>query len=316
MVLPIALTLSPGVDVQKTLLQNERGLSVSNLIRHKNGLIQKLGGCQKLCLTPAAATVDALFAWADLDGNPYLAVGTDQRLEVYFAGALYDISPWAQVDNLTTPFATQVGSSIVTVTDAGYGPQPNQWINIVNATYVGGIFLQGLYQIISVGGGTYTFDSGTIATSTVLAGGAVVHLATTNTSSTVAVTLGAYAFTNTQDLTIGVSTTVGGLALFGMYEVDVVGASYSIDAGAAATSTASGYENSGHTRIAYLIPLPIEDAGVGAYGAGAYGAGLYGSGQSSLSVTLVQWFLDKWGENLVAAYATGTIYQWVPPVAP
>ena len=46
--LPVALAISPGVNVQRTPLQNEGGISYSNLIRFKEGLIQKQGGCQRL----------------------------------------------------------------------------------------------------------------------------------------------------------------------------------------------------------------------------------------------------------------------------
>lgn len=318
MTLSIALQISPGVDTQKTPLQNERGISQSNLVRFKNGLIQKLGGCQKICTQTVAGIARALFAWADLTGIDYLAIGTNQRLEILLFGQLSDITPWVHTSNLTAAFSTTVGSSIVTVDDAGFTPEPDSWVEIVNATYVGGIFLQGVYQVITANAPNYTFDSGTLANATVAGGGDVVSFTTTNTSPLVTITLGAYVFFDTQDLVIAVSTTVGGIAFFKDYSVDVLpGPVYQITAQTAATSAATGSENGGQTRIAYLQQLPIESLPPGAYGAGPYGAGPYGMGGATTNgVNLVEWTLDKWGQNLVAAYKTGMIYQWVPPVAP
>jgi hypothetical protein len=315
--LPIALQIAPGIDTQGTALQNEKKIIAGNLVRFKNGYIQKLGGCQKICAQTVAGTARALFAWADLSGNGYLAIGTNQRLEILYQGILSDITPITFTSNLTTPFTTTAGSSIVTVDDAGYNPNPGDWINIVNATFIDGMFLQGYYQVLTSSAPNYTFDSGTPGIAGVSGGGAVVQFTTTNTSDLVTITLGTYAFFNTQDLTIGVSTTVGGITLFGLYQVAVSsGPVYKITASAAATSGASAYENSDQTQIAYLLPLPEDTVSSGAYGAGPYGAGPYGTGGSGSGENdQVQWTLDNWGEDLVAAYKTGTIYEWVPPVA-
>lgn len=305
------------MDTQKTLLQNERGISVSNLIRIKNGLIQKLGGCQKLCTTPVEGAARAAFAWADLEGNPYLAIGTTELLYLYYAGVLNNITPVTATSNLTNGFSTVMGSSIVTVDDIGQSPSVGNWINIVNATYIGGVFLQGPYQVLTASAPNYTIDSGIIASSTVNSGGTTVDFTTTMGQQAVAITLGAYAFFNTQDLTIGVSTTVGGVTLFGQYEVTVTaGPTYSITANGTASSSTSAFENTGETRVQYFLALPTDTIGIGSYGSGLYGDGLYGVGSATINSTdQVQWSLDKWGENLVAAYRTGTIYQWVPPVA-
>lgn len=316
--IPIALQISPGVNSQNTPLQNERAISQSNLVRFKNGLIQKLGGCQKICTQTITGIARALFAWQDLEGIDYLAIGTNQRLELLLNGQLSDITPWVHTSNLSTPFSTTMGSSIITVDDGTFTPEPGSWVDIVNATYVGGVLLQGIYQVLTANAPDYTFDSGTIASSAVSGGGAVVSFTTTNTSNLVDITLGTYAFYNTQDLLISVSTTVGGIDFLGDYLVTVLsGPIYQITAQTAATSGATASENGGQTRVAYLQQLPIETLAPGTYGSGPYGSGPYGIGGSTTTgVELVEWTLDKWGEDLVAAYKGGTIYQWVPPVAP
>jgi hypothetical protein len=44
-IIPFSLALKPGVSTQSTALQTGAGVNMSNLIRHKMGQIQKLGGC-------------------------------------------------------------------------------------------------------------------------------------------------------------------------------------------------------------------------------------------------------------------------------
>lgn len=313
--LPIALTLKPGVDTQRTPLQVGQGLTSSNLIRHRNGLIQKLAGCTRLSNTTFVGQARALLPWQDLIGNTYLAIGTNGVLQLYSGGQITTISPIAHTSNLTSPFSTTAGSSVVTIADGGFGPSLDSYIYIQNLTYVGGLLLQGLYQVASTGAGSYTINAGSPATST-SSSSAVLHFSTTSGSSTVKITLGTYTFLNGQTVTVGVSTAVGGLTFLGNYAVAVSGGNFDIVGGGNATSTTSGSENGGQTQINYLLALPDESLPVGSYGFGPYGFGPYGYGQqASGQINLVEWSLDKWGQNLVACYKGSTVYQWVPPVA-
>lgn len=313
--LPITLELRPGVDTQKTFLQNAGGVSESNLIRHKNGLIQKTGGCTKLSADTFIGTARAMFGWADLFGNPYLAIGTNELLEVESNGNITNITPITQTDNLTNSLAVTMGSSIVTVTDPGFDAPEGSWIFIETATYIGGIFLQGLYQVLVSTFPTFTFDSGTLATSNVGAGGTTATYTTTLGQSQVQVTLGAYTFFNGQNWTVGVSTSVGGITLFGNdYTVTVPGDT--IDGDTLATSGTSAVENGGAVRIAYLQQVPEEVFPTGAYGAGPYGSGPYNVGGTSSGINITQWSLDQWGGDLVCCFEGSTVYLWTPPVAP
>ena len=56
-----------------------------------------------------------MFPFVDLDGNHYVAIGTDKLLLLYFEGQLYDITPLdTQITNAT--IQTFSGSSLVTIT--------------------------------------------------------------------------------------------------------------------------------------------------------------------------------------------------------
>ncbi len=270
-----SLAVRPGVDTQKTPLQQEGGISDSQLIRHVNGLIQKLPGCVRLTSQTFAGIARDLFAWADLSGNTYLAIGTNQLLQLFSAGNLTTISPTTSTSNLAAPFSTVNGAATGTGNDGGYTPTVGQWIQIVNATYIGGLYLQGLYRVLTVAAPNYTIDAGARATSTVVLGGAVILYSTTNTLPAVTITIGAYVFFNHQTFTAGVSTVVGGLTFLGDFDVVVTaGPVFTITGPGNATSTTTGSENGGNTRIRYLLALPAEQTVPGAYGAGPYGSGL------------------------------------------
>lgn len=314
----ISLKFQPGVNIQSTPLQTQLGLQASNLIRHKLGQIQKYAGCLRLSNDTFIGTARALLPWADLRGAGYIGIGTNELLEVYSDGSIYPITPISATSDLLTPFTTVAGSSIVTIADGAYVPAVGQWIEIQNAAYVDGIFLQGVYKILTVGVGNYTIDAGQNAIAGVAGAGSVVVFSTTNTLTSVTITLGAYVFPDQFDLLVGVSTAVGGITFFGDYTVTVtVGPVNTITAAVAAGATTTGAENGGNVRVNYLLLLPTEDATSGTYGTGLYGSGLYGTATASvLSPPQVRWTLAQWGQNLLAAYATGTIYQWVPPVTP
>ena len=90
-----------------------------------------------------------------------------------------------------------------------------------------------------------------------------------------------------------------------------------LDVGVVAASTE--VNGGGDTDLAFLLPSGRQSTGV-AYG---YGAGSYGThgatvtdgygdprGGTLLSVSLRQWSLDNWGEDLIAVLRGGAAYHW------
>ena len=149
MLLP--LTVKPGVDVQQTPLLAEAAWVSSNLIRFKDGMLQKLGGWAQLIAQQLVGTCRGMCSWEDFNSVQYLAMGTEQRLTAYTYGGLYDITPIQQTDNLSSALATVNGSNIISVTDASYQPNAGDWVSFLNPMYVNGVNLQGLYLVQSGG---------------------------------------------------------------------------------------------------------------------------------------------------------------------
>lgn len=171
-----SLQFTPGLNAQFTPTLNRAGWSASNLIRwpaSNDGLPEVVGGWQYF-LSPVVqldGRPSGLHSWATLTATPVLAAGTNERLYVCEGGAPYDITPIVHTSNLSGPFDTMSGSPIVTVADGGYTPEVGQSFIVSGSTTVGGLTMNGEWVVATVGVGTFTFDAGTNAGSTVSGGG-------------------------------------------------------------------------------------------------------------------------------------------------
>lgn len=338
------LTLKPGVDLIQSPSLNEAQLSLSNLIRYYGGMVQKLGGWLQLTAQIFVGTCRGIHGWADIIGNAYLAIGTDQRLEVLIGGTLYDITPLAETTNPAVSFSTTVGSSTVQINDPGYSPNVDDWINLKTQVAVGGLILFGYYQVTSIidasdytvtaagsgaavgGYGTGPYGMGLYGTpnlgnasGNVTNSGSVAVYTTISGQAAVNVLLDNHGFVMGSIYDAAVSTGVGGLAIFGNYSVtSVVDANnFVITASTPATANATVAQNGGNARIQYLLASgEAEDTFLLGYGVGLYGAGLYGQANGSGGASLVplrQWSLDNFGQDLIASPSNGAIYYWQPP---
>jgi hypothetical protein len=313
------IILRPGINTVATQTLNEGGYSKSNLIRWRTGLVEKIGGWIKLCQTAVNGVARGLHAFTDLSGFNYLAIGTNSNLEILSSGTLYDITPLVHTSNITPEFTTSSGSNSVKIHDTTYSPDVGDYINIYIPVSVGGIVLYGLYPVItSVDSTHYTINASSNATANVTNGGAVPLFSTTNTSATVQVTLNNHGLMVNSTFPVEVSTTVATVVINGTYLVtSIVDANnFDIVANSSANATTTGSENSGNARILYLLPAgPVSDTVLTGWGAGGYGLGAYGIGATSGTAVdpLRNWFLDNFGENLLAVPTNGSLYQWVPP---
>lgn len=316
---PHPLVFPPGVNVMATPGLLEAGWSQSSLIRFKNGLLQKLGGSTALNTQPFVGVCRGVGCWSDLTGIGYIAVGTTERLQVLAQGVLSDITPAVRTASLSAPFTTTAGSSVVSVADSGSSAVAGDWINIENAAYVDGLFLQGFYQVLGTIAGGYQFDAGAKAIAGVSGGGAALSFTTTTSSHTVTVTLGAYTFTSGQNLLAWFATAVGGTTVGpANYAISVSGGTATIQVPIAATSGATVSENGGDISIAYLLPTAVESGtGTAAFGNGPFGLGPFGvaSGAPPFGGWLRQWSMDNWGEDLIAGPVSGEMFTWTPPPA-
>lgn len=112
--------------------------------------------------------------WKDLEDQQWAAIGTDKKLYVVNNGQLFDITPVRATAILTNPFATTILTNIVTVTDVAHGAQDGDYVRFSGATAVGGLTMNGEFEIQSIiDADNYTVFATSFATSTTTGGGTV-----------------------------------------------------------------------------------------------------------------------------------------------
>lgn len=325
-----SVKIRPGLDQNETPALNETGFSSSNLIRFiydrvQGGLVQKLGGWTKFYPNPMPAVVRALWAWEDTNALSHLAVGTQNittssQLSVITNGVQTVITPQYKVQDIAPSVSTTAGSDIATITDTSTtGITDYDTVFIETHISIGGLILFGLYQTYQSTSTKYLVISrdalgNPLAAPSSSTSAAVALFNVTSASNVVTVTLANHGFSVGDTYPILVSTTVGGVVLYGNYTVVSVPSSstFTINANTNATSTTSGSINGGNARYVYSFGVGAFDSGAG-YGEGTYGQ--YGYGGSNVPTALgtgipaTDWSLDNWGQVLVACPVNGTIYQ-------
>ncbi len=316
----VGLKLRPSVDVEKTYALNEAGISASNLIRFKSGLVEKLGGWDRFYQFNVGGVPKDIHPWADLNAVSHLAIGTTTELDVITDGSLSVITPQTLISDFAPDFSTIINTSTVTVDDPNIADVTTYDSIFFNTPIsVGGLILQGVYPIDSIGGTTtYTITDDQAATATVANGGAVPEFVTATASSIVTVNFDDHGLSVGSTFTFPIATAVGGVTIQGTYSVlTVPGAnSFTISANTSATSNDTQSMNGGNAEIVYYIALgpaaPGVGFGVGPFGAGGFGSGIVSPSQTGTPITALNWSLDNWGEILLACPKNGGIYQWSP----
>jgi len=207
--------------------------------------------------------------------------------------------------------------------------------NTSTNTVAGSFVVGNTYQIVSVGSTDFTLIGaaantvGVIFNATGVGSGsgtarlvAEYAFATTNGSSIVTTYFDNHGLTVGGSFYVGVSTTVGGIPLFGLYTVLSITSTsiFTFSAANSATSTVgpttSTVINSGLIRSNFYVAIGPQPVGTG-FGVGGYGTGGFGIGTTQPSVpgtpiTATDWTLDNFGQDLIACPAGGAIYYWDP----
>ena len=146
----------PGIDKQDTTAGAENRWIDSDNVRFRYGLPEKVGGWSSLISDTITGVARKLHAFVDLDGNRYVAIGTDKFLLIYFEGELHDVTPLMATLGSTT-IATTDGSAVCTLTTStSHGREPGDIVLLDNVTLPGGTgysasdFEDKLFQVTSV----------------------------------------------------------------------------------------------------------------------------------------------------------------------
>jgi hypothetical protein len=169
----------PGIDKQDTTSGAENRWVDCDNTRFRYGLPEKVGGWSSLVTDTIVGVARRQFAFVDLDGNRYVAIGTDKFLIIYFEGQLYDITPLKTTLSSCT-IATTNNSAICSITKSNHGLSAGDIVLLDNVTlpvgtgYSNSDFEDKLFQVTSVtSSSVFTITQSSNATATVSTGGSL-----------------------------------------------------------------------------------------------------------------------------------------------
>lgn len=319
-----SVILRPGVNTQLTPSLNEAGVAESQLIRYKDGLIEKIGGWDQYYPITLDSTIRHIHAWQGLENNKFLSVGATGTLSIINSNDLSDVTPQTRVSSFAPNFSVSSGSDIVTVVDAGSSLTVFDTVFFNTPVAVGTVLLSGAYSVYTAGGAsTYTILSSEASDTTVASSGVLPTFTTVSNSGIVTVDLPNNNYQSIPGLFYGfyAPTTVGGITIEGPYQVRSVvdSTQFTIVSPTAASTSATATMNSSLVSVTYYIAVgPPTASSTGGYGGGPYGVGGYGVGTTGsnsaagTAITSSDWTQDNWGETLLACPEDGPIYAWSP----
>jgi len=133
------LSLSPGVNREKTSYSNENSWYECDKVRFRQGFAERIGGWTRISNNTFLGICRSLFNWVTLGGANYLGVGTHLKFYISQGGAYYDVTPLRATTSAgDVTFAATNGSSTITITDTGHGALINDFVTFSGAASLGG----------------------------------------------------------------------------------------------------------------------------------------------------------------------------------
>ena len=168
----------PGIDKQNTESGAEFRWVDSDNVRFRYNLPEKVGGWSSLVSDSIVGVARRQFAFVDLDGNRYVAIGTDKFLLIYFEGQLYDITPVKSTVSSIVMSAASESQEVSLTFSSAHNLQSGDIILLDNVNVPPGIgltnaaFENKLFQVTRVTSSLIAIVTGTQTTTGAAGGGA------------------------------------------------------------------------------------------------------------------------------------------------
>lgn len=155
------LQFRPGVNREGTTLSNEGGWYDCDKVRFRSGYPEKIGGWAALSYTTFLGVCRSLWNWVTLKSFNLLGVGTNLKFYIENGGAYYDITPIREINgntpsagppviNASTITLTASGTVLTVSDSAAENLQVGDFVTIAGAGTIGGVDVNGEYQIATV----------------------------------------------------------------------------------------------------------------------------------------------------------------------
>jgi hypothetical protein len=168
------ILFKPGVNKENTRYTTEGGWYEADKIRFRQGNPEKIGGWTRFSTTTYQGVARSLWNWVLLDGRNIIGVGTNLKFYLENGGVYNDITPIRETVTLTNPFNTTNSSTTVLVTDASHGCVTGDFVTFTGASAVGGLTIDGEFQVTVLTANTYNITATSQASSTAGPGGGTV----------------------------------------------------------------------------------------------------------------------------------------------
>lgn len=177
------IKLLPGVYKNTTELGAEGRYTDADNTRWYYGQPQKMGGRvtevafqhDVPASTHFTGTPRDIKAWQNNEADKkYLAVASNKKIEIFYSGEIYDMTPIRSIVSVTSQISTSIGSPEVLVTATAHAAAVGDYIILSSvASSVGGITFSGQYEIVSVvdANSFYVSSPVTAAHTSAMAGG-------------------------------------------------------------------------------------------------------------------------------------------------
>jgi len=176
----IEYSFLPGIDKQDTTAGAENRWIDSDNVRFRYGLPEKVGGWSSLISNTICGVARKQHAFVDLNGNRYVALGTDKFLLLYFEGQLFDITPLKATLSSSTIATTNNDPVCTITTSTSHGLEPGDIVLLDSVTLPSGTgfsasdFEDKLFQVTTAPTPTtFTITQSSNAGGTVATGGSI-----------------------------------------------------------------------------------------------------------------------------------------------
>jgi len=316
------LQFAPGVMHDGSRYSTSGAWSDSDKVRFRSNFPEKIGGWQRATLQAFLGTARNIFPFSDLAGNYFLGIGTNLKYYIERGGTLYDITPIRATITQSDPFSTTNGSTTVTVTIPSHGAFLGDFVTFSGASSVGGLTLNGEFQIVDVlTSATFTITAPSAASSTATGGGSVTAVFQLNTGLDTTLYANGWGAGTWGGILPATSVTFTGSISGTTLTVSAV-SSGTLAVGQLITGTGVSASPPGSSAT-YITALGTGTGGVGTYTVGVSQTvssttmfAFSGTGWGAASNTQVAgtrlrlWSADNFGQNLVINPRDAAIYYW------
>lgn len=316
------LQFTPGVQHDGSRYASSGSWTDADKVRFRAGAPEKIGGWQQAVLAQFLGTCRHLFAFSDLAGSYYLGIGTELKYYIERGGSMYDITPIRATITQSNPFTTTNASTNVLVTIPSHGASIGDFVTFSGASAVGGLTLNGEYQITNVPtSATFNITAASAATSSATGGGSVTAVFQINTGPNdtlygngwgagtwggILPTSSATFTGSISGTTLTVTSVVSGTLAVGQL-ITGSGVSASPPGSSATYITALGTGTGATGTYVVSVSQTVSSTTMNAL----TGTGWGGSSNTTVSGTRLRlWSSDNYGQDLVLNPRDAAIYYW------